>query len=587
VPVVFTSRSNDSSLSAAAPEGEGFAYPGTIPWAAREGRLRLLDTEGRVYELTWGRPLPNGGTLIDVLSPSVSLDGKTVLFAGRQARADAGRWRIFELELRTGLIRQRTGGPDDDGCSRVPPLRYGPGGERLPDADRRRLDYDDVDPVDFGDGSFAFASSRNPDLGRDHAVRATQIWVWHAGQPSPEQLSANRNNDRWPVLTTGHLVAFSSWSRNREAVTADRGDIQPVTAGQSYATAPTDHWIASQMSPSGTHLGYAIKSPEPVWRPRPLFNGRVAFMTSVPAGPGVLRLAQANWGYIRSAPSSLAPGLKMPEVKVGAKLVLGPQVDGENRTLSAGCPSPCPGDRILFAGKPTTSAPGGYGLYSVSDDWSHEDVRPELLFDDPNLVDSEPVAVYARDIALTAGERTAPEASTKGPPSVRLANGQDYVGPAGLLEDLSIRQPNRNTIPWADTSTPGRLHDPKNNVVPPPPNVASIAIYASYRDRFDDPVRERITGGWEKLLVTEATGRDGSLLAWLPADPGTTLVLAGLDSEGKVAQWKAQSEVSAGRTFLAYAGDHYSQVRPNGYHHCVGCHSGHSFTAAEVRERVK
>ena len=86
VPVVFTSRSEPASFQAAPPEAEGFTYPGQVPWAAAEGRLRLLDTDGKVYELTWGRELPDGGTLIDVMSPSVTLDGKRVLFAGRKGR---------------------------------------------------------------------------------------------------------------------------------------------------------------------------------------------------------------------------------------------------------------------------------------------------------------------------------------------------------------------------------------------------------------------------------------------------------------------------------------------------------------------
>lgn len=587
VPVVFTSRSDASALQAAAPEAEGFRYPGTIPWAAREGRLRLLDTSGQVYELTWGRTLANGGTLIDVMSPSVTFDGTKVLFSGRQAPPSVGRWRIYELELKSGAIRQLTGGPEDTGCIRVPPMRYSVEGKLLSHEERCRIDYDDLDPTDLGGNDFAFSSSRNPDLGRDHAVRATQIWLWRAGETEPAPLTANRNNDRWPILTSGHLVTFSSWSRNREAVTVDRTEVQPVVAGQSYATSPTDNWLAAQMMPSGTHLGYAIKSQEPVWRPRPLFNGRMAFMTSVPEEPGRYRLAQADWGYIRLSPSSLAPGMSLPNAQVGARLFFGPQFDAEYRPLSAACPSPCPGNRILFAGKNPTRGSGGYGLFSTADDWTRDKVSPELLFDDPQFEDAEPVAVYARDIALAPHELQAPEAPTRKPEAIRLLNGQEYRGPAGYLEDLSIRQPNRNPIPWADVSTPDKLQNPRLNVIPPPPNVNSIVIYAAYRDRFDDPLKERILGEWKKLLVAEATGRDGSLITWVPYDPGMTIVLAGLDEHHQIAQWSSQAKVSAGRNFLAYAGDHYSQVRINGYHHCVGCHTGHSFTSADIRERVK
>jgi hypothetical protein len=82
VPIVFTSRTDPASFLAAAPEGEGFHYPGQRLWAAREGRLRLLTPAGQVIELTWQKPLPDGDTLIDVMSPSVTLDGRCICFLG-------------------------------------------------------------------------------------------------------------------------------------------------------------------------------------------------------------------------------------------------------------------------------------------------------------------------------------------------------------------------------------------------------------------------------------------------------------------------------------------------------------------------
>src|SRR5438105_5202905 len=115
VPVVFTSRSEPASLEAAAPDGGGFRYPGTRPWAAREGRLRLLTPRGTVHELTWGKPLPDGGPLIDVMSPSVSLDGKKILFAGRKAPPDHGRFRLYEVGIDGSGLRPLTGRPGDGG----------------------------------------------------------------------------------------------------------------------------------------------------------------------------------------------------------------------------------------------------------------------------------------------------------------------------------------------------------------------------------------------------------------------------------------------------------------------------------------
>jgi len=64
VPIVFTSRSEPASLVAAAPQGEGFVYPGQGLWQARQGRLRLLTPRGTVHELTWASPCPTAARLL-------------------------------------------------------------------------------------------------------------------------------------------------------------------------------------------------------------------------------------------------------------------------------------------------------------------------------------------------------------------------------------------------------------------------------------------------------------------------------------------------------------------------------------------
>src|SRR5438067_7454192 len=169
VPVVFTSRTDPAGFEAAAPDGEEFRYPGKRPWAAREGRLRLLTPRGTVHELTWGKPLPGGGTLVDVMSPSVSLDGRRVLFAGRKGGDDPGHFRLYEVRPDGSGLRPLTGGPDDDGAVAVPPMRQRADGSPVPDAERRKTDYDDVDPIEIraSPREVLFASSRTPDLGRD------------------------------------------------------------------------------------------------------------------------------------------------------------------------------------------------------------------------------------------------------------------------------------------------------------------------------------------------------------------------------------------------------------------------------------
>jgi len=581
VPVVFTSRSQPASFLAAAPAADGFTFPGTIPWAAAEGRLRLLNPDGKVYELTWGRHLPDGSTLIDVMSPSVSLDGQRILFAGRKAPPDPGRWRLYQVNRDGTGLRPLTGGASDPGCVRLPPLRYAADGKTLlGEEERKKLDYDDVDPIDRGKGEFIFASSRLPDLGRDHSRRSTQIWRWRRGQSSPYPLTANRNNDRWPFMVFAEeIIIFSLWSRNREAVTEDGKDIRPLSSGGSYSTAGTDGWMAARVHAGGTHFGFAVKIPEPVWRPRPLFNGRIVFMTEDSSRKGRFRLAQADWGYLRAAPSALAVGSQMPR-QTGGTLLYGPaQLDGQE--LTAGCPSPCPTNLVLCSAAPVEASPGAFALYLVPEEWSTPQ-RPQLLFDDPRLVDAEPVAVYPRQIRVTAQEPTMATAGSLRPSEMRLPSGRVFKGSFGLFENSMI------TVPAPDDFLGQQTDLGEHPVIPPPPNVKSVVFYAAHRDRFDDPVQPRIPGEWERLN-TLPLDEHGKLRGWVPAIPGTPTVLAGLDEKGAVARWTSKAKDSAGRsaTFYAIAGDHYSGTRPDGYHFCLGCHTGHTFIPADIRERIK
>ena len=568
VPVVFTSRSEPASFEAAADVGEGFHFPGQKLWAAREGRLRLLTPRGTVHELTWGKPLPDGGTLIDVMSPSVSLDGKRILFAGRKGGDDPGRFRLYEVLPDGSGLHALTGGSGDEGCVAVPPLRFAPDGTRLPDTDRRRIDYDDVDPIDLGNGSVLFASSRTPDLGRDHSRRSTTLWLLHPdGRKMPA--TANRNNDRWPFLMSSGYVAFSLWSRNREVVTADETDLRPHDPAVPSATRPTDNWLGAflRISSKG-HFGMLVKPPVPVWRPRSLFNGRVCFMTELALGGG-LTVVQCEPGLIASAPSSLDPGTPLPAQR-NVRLRRGPDRTADGRPLVLATPSPCPPGGILLS---AAAEPGRFGIYLARDEWPDRDAPASaaeidltLLFDDPELVDAEPVAVYARGVQLPpeSGAAPAPRES-----QVTLASGRTYHGTTGTLQATSLYAAMMNDLPGQTTDA---------GAVPlfaPPPNgtIDHLKIYAARRDRFDDPVRPRVPGEWELLLTLKATENAGGAI---PTD--TPTVLAGFGADGKIAHWTSPAADAAGRraTFYALAGDHYSLTAPGSRHFCVGCHPGHS-----------
>ncbi len=569
VPVVFTSRTEPASFEAAAPEAEGYRYPGTIPWTATEGRLRLLDIDGKVYELTWSRALPDGGTLIDVMSPSVSIDGTRVLFAGRRAPPDAGRWRVYEVGVDGSGLRQLTGGADDPGCVETPPLRFGADGAELAADERKRLDYDDVDPAEMGDGAFVFASSRLPDLGRDHTRRATQLWKVFPGDPIPRPFTANRNNDRWPSVMPNQAVLFSLWARNREVVSADRTELRPWSAGGEFATAPTDRWTAARLLTNGDLFGYAVKIAEPVWRPRLLFTSSVAFMS--PAGPGWMRVGRAPNGHLRVSPSSLQSGTELP-MQSADGLRWGPDRDADGRRLSAATPSPCPGPAILLAGAPgepgeAAPPPERYGVYFLPDG---DDV-PQLLFDDPKLVDAEPVAVYHRDVsAFIHDDKFAKTAHEFRP--FALADGRVYNGPAAFLDNPMIKNSTVSGMPSQFTDAG------EGPLFPPPQGVKSVVVYAAHRDRFDDPTAPRVPGRWEKLVVIPLDA-GGLLRGWVPSSPTAPTVLAGLDAEGKVFRWQSEAKDRQGRagTYYALAGDHYSGRTANGYVFCQGCHTGHTF----------
>jgi hypothetical protein len=205
-------------------------------------------------------------------------------------------------------------------------------------------------------------------------------------------------------------------------------------------------------------------------------------------------------------------------------------------------------------------------------------------------MDADPVAVYARGLIPEPADKPLPEAGTEygRPVTLRLADGRDYAGPAAYVENLAIPDAIRSPIPWRPTPAGERLDPRRNPLVAPPPNVVAVAFYAAHRDRFDDPEVPRVPGEWEKRSVLSL--KEGRALAgWVPSDPLAPTVLVGLDAEGKVARWNGTPTGEGGRpaTYFAYAGDHYSGLRANGYHYCNGCHTGHTFTSADPRERLK
>lgn len=598
VPIVFTSRSEPASMSFAAPEGEGFTSPGQRLWAAREGRLRLLTPRGTVHELTWGKQLPDGSTLIDVMSPSISLDGERVLFAGRKGGDDPGRFRLYEIGVDGSGLKQLTGGPDDEGCIALPPMRWRSDGSTIPDAERRATDYDDVDPIElnYEERRILFVSSRTPDLGRDHARRSSTLWIRQAdGKKRP--VTGNRNNDRWPFLLSSRYIAFSLWSRNREVVTSDLTDIRPFETRMSCATQPTDSWLGAFTQVPGGHFGMLTKPQLPVWRPRPLFVNRISFMTTFAEAGSTgeyppLTVVQAPPGMLTNSPSARSAEHPLPNSETVA-LRRGPERDAEGRPLWLATPSPCPTSNILLTAASITTQsnvpePGAFGIYMAKDDWPADgqaattaEIDFKLLFDDPEFVDAEPVAVYRRKFAMND---PAAEISNSPIPvaELSLANGHIYKGPMGRVLATAVDSPT------AMGDLPGQKTDTGEGPIftsAPAGEFDHLRIYAARRDRFDDPVKPRIPGGWE--LLVKIPIKSGSAAGLIPADSPT--VLAGFDKTGHIVHWTTAAKDKQGRqaTLYAYAGDHYSQSPPDGKTFCVGCHPGHSGVPTDTHKHAE
>lgn len=589
VPIVFTSRSQPASLRAAADPGEQFVYPGQPLWQASEGRLRLLTTRGEVCELTWGKRLPDGTTLIDVMSPSVSPDGTKIVFAGRKASPDPGHFRLYEIRVDGTGLRQLTGGTDDSGCTRVPPLRFAEDGQTiLSDSQRRQIDFDDIDPTYAPGGHIVFASSRTPDLGRGHARRSTTLWIMNEDGSDKKPLSANRNNDRWPWIADNGYVIFSLWSRNQEVISADQRGIIPYQPDVPTTTLPTDNWIAAHIEPNADYFGTVLKLDQPIWRPQSLQSGNYVFMTPLPGKETPhdselprLTIAQAPPGAVTNAPSSLHRDDHLPPT-FRDLVIWGPQTDSQGRELELACPGPCPSGKIVLA-YATRNQQGQrdyhrFGLAIADDQWSTnhsaqvsaKEIHFTELFNDPTYVDAEPVAVYQRKIDYEY--HSLDQSNTDG--TVELASGEVITGPTATVRNLDILRQNNQDAPGHEMTL---TTEAKPTFPAPPENlIEKIRVYVSHRDRFDAADQPRVTGGLELVLETPVKQRGFEFQ--IPC--GDPSVLVGLDHDGNVAQWTGSADDSNRQPprFYAFAGDHYSGARAGFTHSCTGCHTGHSGT---------
>jgi hypothetical protein len=183
---------------------------------------------------------------------------------------------------------------------------------------------------------------------------------------------------------------------------------------------------------------------------------------------------------------------------------------------------------------------------------------PQIIFDDPEFVDAEPVVVLPRMIK--------PTGKTSKVEKTEFLGGQKE----GLVFATALNYSAMAALPGQITdSGAGPIFNP-----PPQGLIQELRIFASERDRFDHPEIPRVQGKLHLLSTFKVKGETASGLV----SSGQPTVLAGFDAQGKVAQWNSEAKDSQGRqnSTLGFAGDHYSLIGAGKKHFCVGCHPGHS-----------
>jgi hypothetical protein len=298
-----------------------------------------------------------------------------------------------------------------------------------------------------------------------------------------------------------------------------------------------------------------------------------------------LTIAVSDPGTIAHAPTALAAGSKIPKPK-SPHVMVAPSPSDESRQWSLATPSPLgPGRICLSHGQVNDGkvVPQSYGISMASTEgWAQGVLNLEPMFDDPDFVDAEPVAVYPRTIASRPA--IAPQESA--PQSTVLADGSTYTGPLGKIHFNGLfihEQENANA--------PGQITDSgKASAFPPfsKSSIDKIVFYATGRDQFHDANLPVLPGTLQRLVEAPVNKgiREGTVEVFVPTAEPT--VLFGVDSKGKLARVTGAPDAMGTRaTFYAIAGDHYSGVRANGYHFCTGCHAGHSHHAVPLVEQVK
>lgn len=241
---------------------------------ASPGFMLIKRVNGQVDTLLNGEsPQSTSLNLIDVSAPSLSYDGRQVVFAGLvngdyspASRTFPNAWRLYVIKVDGSGLRQLTGLADVSHSDQIIGPEEVHGLAAL-------TGYDDTDPVWLPDGRILFSSTRYPQFAMYNGVRSTNLFVVRADGSGLHRITTEKNGADRPIIDplSGKIV-YARWWRNFRWPTQSTGNVplanQPggfllhegVTSDFDYA-APTDYYDLSNnafalasINPDGTEL---------------------------------------------------------------------------------------------------------------------------------------------------------------------------------------------------------------------------------------------------------------------------------------------------------------------------------------------
>jgi len=516
--IVFVSR---NSLPLDSPTID--ALPGFGPryrTAVVGGKLMVREQNGDT------RALVDEERLYDVADPSVSWDGRTVVFAG-VAHPDSN-WRIYRVNIDGENFTQLTFTD-----RRIDLSQFGAAAPLF-------TRYDDFDPCWLPDGRIVFASTRHPSLASIDQLPTSNLYVMNGDGSDLHRITSERNGAEEPTIdpVTGRIV-FARWWLNLDR--PSNSTREGITREDRLAL--TDDigniWHAMSVNPDGNLLklyaGFTrTRFGMQTYKPSVMSDGKLLStfspQTSLTPSTGGLGI---RW---------FKPGADFEHYIIGVNSNDSLRIRPFAEPPYASDPVQLTENSILFSYSPDGS---DYGIYTCTLDGKN--LRKVVDF--PGTLELEPQLVQSRPLP-PIHEDAYPPIVSELPPTEDPET--YYINDAFRFDCMNI-------------FTNGAVDEP----MPDAPRIttgARIRFFLNVQrqnPRFPDPSI--------LLRTVDVFHRGGVHEPGLPAD--VPLFEQIIDSNGDVLRTTSGS-------FAHVTGMNYERI--GGGTKCVGCHAGHSMLTVPI-----